>query len=93
MYLEYFFTRWVFCVIEEEIIELIAEKCQKNASSITPASRLDELGIDSMQAIVLLYDLEERYDIEIPTEVFESIESVGDIISKLDDIRGPETTP
>ncbi|VAW75849.1 hypothetical protein MNBD_GAMMA15-2524 [hydrothermal vent metagenome] len=79
--------------MEKEIIELIAEKCQKNVSSITPANRLDELGIDSMQAIVLLYDLEERYDIEIPTEVFESIECVGDIISKLEHIRGSGTSP
>lgn len=73
-------------MIATEIIELIAEKCQKNVDSITPANRLDELGIDSMQAIVLLYDLEERYSIEIPTEVFESIECVGDIISKIEHI-------
>jgi len=79
-------------VIETEIIEIIAEKCQKNVSSITPASRLDELGIDSMQAIVLLYDLEERYDIEIPTEVFESIDCVGDIVSKLELIRGSDAS-
>lgn len=79
-------------MIENEIIEIIAEKCQKNVGSITPASRLEDLGIDSMQAIVLLYDLEERYDIEIPTEVFESIESVGDIISKLEQIRGSGTS-
>jgi acyl carrier protein len=80
-------------VIENEIIEFIAEQCQKSVSSITPASRLEELGIDSMQAIVLLYDLEERYNIEIPTEVFESIDCVGDIISKLEHIiRGPGTS-
>lgn len=80
-------------MIEDEIIELIAEKCRKNVNSITLASRLEELGIDSMQAIVLLYDLEERYDIEIPTEVFESIECVGDIVAKLEHLRGSEASP
>lgn len=79
-------------MIENEVIEFIAEKCQKNVGMISPASRLEELGIDSMQAIVLLYDLEERYDIEIPTEVFESIESVGDIVSKLESIMGSDAS-
>ena len=46
-------------------------------------TRLDELGIDSLKAITILYELEDRLDIEIPNEVFDSIKKVGDIVQQL----------
>ena len=44
---------------------------------------LEELGVDSMKAITILYELEDRLDIEIPNEVFDSIRNVGDIVQQL----------
>ena len=44
---------------------------------------LEELGVDSLKAITILYELEDRLDIEIPNEVFDSIRNVSDIVQQL----------
>jgi len=50
-------------------------------------ARLEDLGLDSLKAITVLYDLEEEYDIEIPNELIESMKTVADIVNKIDDLR------
>jgi acyl carrier protein len=45
---------------------------------------LAELGIDSLGAITILYELEDRYDIEIPNELFDSLKIVNDIVIQLE---------
>lgn len=44
---------------------------------------LEELGVDSMKAITILYELEDRLNIEIPNEIFDSIRNVSDIVEQL----------
>lgn len=46
--------------------------------------RLDELGIDSLGAITIMYELEDRLDVEIPNEVFGALTVVNDIVSQLE---------
>lgn len=74
-------------MISSELIAVIVEKCQNFVTTpqetINSETRLDELGIDSMQAIVLFYDLEEHFQIEIPNDSFDSIETIGDVATQL----------
>ena len=53
---------------------------------------LEELGVDSMKAITILYELENRFDIEIPNEVFDSIRNVGDIVQQLQRLTAKSDT-
>jgi acyl carrier protein len=57
-------------------------KCQPEDISLD--TRLDELGIDSLGAITIMYELEDRLDVEIPNEVFDSLKIVNDIVSQLE---------
>jgi acyl carrier protein len=41
------------------------------------------LGIDSLDRIELLFELEERFGIEIPDEVLSSICTIGDLLAYL----------
>ena len=59
-------------------------KCQPEAISLD--TRLDELGIDSLGAITIMYELEDRLDVEIPNEVFDSLKIVNDIVSQLEQL-------
>ncbi len=77
-------------MIINELVVFIAEKCQMEPERITIDTRLDELGIDSMQAIVLFYDLEEHFDIDIPNEMFESAKTVGDVVEQIQQLKNPE---
>ena len=59
-------------------------KCQPEDISLD--TRLDELGIDSLGAITIMYELEDRLDVEIPNEVFDSLKIVNDIVSQLEQL-------
>lgn len=62
-----------------KIIDAIAIATQRDKESITPNSRLDSLGIDSLKAINIVYELEEEFDIEVPNEAIAELVTVNDI--------------
>lgn len=57
---------------------------------LTPASRLRDLGLDSMRAIEMLFALEDAYDVIVPDEklvegTFETFSSLWTMIEELRD--------
>lgn len=72
---------------KEAIIELLAREMKIPADGIKLDTKLSDLGIDSLKAIVILSELEELFKIEIPNEAMESIVTVGDIVAKVDEFR------
>ena len=74
-------------MIFDEVAQVIAKVAHCKIDDITPDSELAALGIDSLKAITVLFELEEAFDIEIPNEVIPSIVTVNDILEKLDGIR------
>ncbi len=44
---------------------------------------IDDLGADSLDVYQIIMGIEEEFDIEIPTEVAEQIESVGDAVEQI----------
>jgi len=73
--------------MRSEIISLIAEKQNIDPDTLSNETELAALGIDSLKAITLLYELEERLSIEIPNEVFDRIQTVGDVVTELELLR------
>ena len=68
----------------EKMQDLIADQLSVYADSITEASSLkDVLGAESLDLYELIMALEEEYDVEIPTDDLESINTVGDVINFL----------
>jgi acyl carrier protein len=47
---------------------------------VTPDTTLKELGADSLDAVELVMELEEEFDLSIPDDVAEHIQTVGDAI-------------
>jgi len=76
--------RWEMAVnLQETVFETISQELSLPLEAFSLETPLEELGIDSLKAITILYELEDRLDIEIPNEVFDSIKNVGDIIRQL----------
>jgi len=73
--------------MRDEVILFIAEKQKIAPEVITDETTFSQLGIDSLKAITLLYELEERLSIEIPNEVFERIQTIGDVVTELELLR------
>lgn len=69
--------------IEQRAIEVIAEQLCLDVSEITPTSTFEELGIDSLDQLEAVMALEEAFEIEIPDEVCDAWESVGDAIESI----------
>lgn len=61
------------------ITDAIANATQHDKESIPPDARLDSLGIDSLKAINIVYELEEEFDIEVPNEAIAELVTVNDI--------------
>jgi acyl carrier protein len=72
--------------VETEIIDIIAKRNRSAAPvPLTLASTLDELGLESLDVIEMAFDLEERFNIEIPfnanNSTGPSFKTVGDVVS------------
>ena len=68
----------------EKMKEIIAEQLGVDEDEILPETSFKEdLGADSLDLFELTMALEEEYDVEIPSEELESIETVNDVIEYL----------
>ena len=69
-----------------EVRESIAEQLNIPVEQITADSRLiEDLQADSLDIVELIMGLEERYDIEIPDEDLPKLQTVGSIVSYIED--------
>ena len=67
--------------VEEKVKAIIAEQLGVKSEEVTSeASFVDDLGADSLDTVELVMALEEEFDIEIPDEDAEKIQSVNDAI-------------
>jgi acyl carrier protein len=71
----------------EKITEIIVKAGGCKPEDVKPDAELTALGIDSLKAITVLFDIEEVFDIEIPNEIIPSIVTVKDIQDKLASYR------
>lgn len=69
-------------MVFDEIKEILVDQLAVNENDIEMSSHLvDDLGADSLDAIDIVMSIEDRYEIEVPDEVVEKIETVEDIVN------------
>jgi acyl carrier protein len=78
--------------LQETVFEIISQELSLPSDAFSLETPLEELGIDSLKAITILYELEDRLDIVIPNEVFNSIKNVGNIVQQLQQITTSSDT-
>jgi acyl carrier protein len=70
----------------ERMREMIAEQLNCEAETITAdTSFKDDLGADSLDLFELVMALEDEYNLEIPAEELNDLNTVGDVIEYLKD--------
>lgn len=68
--------------VAAQIKEAIIEKLGVEESKVTDsASFINDLGADSLDTVELIMELENRFNIQIPDEDQEKIQTVGDAIN------------
>ena len=66
--------------IRERVLRVIATARQRPIESISPESTFEELEIDSLDRLNLLFDLEGEFNIEIDDEQAKSVKTVREMI-------------
>ena len=67
--------------IFDEVKIVISEELEVEAEQITMESVIvDDLGADSLDVVELIMRLEEKFDLEIPDDEAEKIQTVGDAV-------------
>ncbi|MDQ7056364.1 acyl carrier protein [Persephonella sp.] len=75
--------------MEERIKEIIADQLGIDVEQIKPESKfVDDLGADSLDVVELIMAFEEEFDVEIPDEDAEKIQTVGDVIEYIKQKKG-----
>jgi len=67
--------------IEERVIEIVCEQMGASRDKITnETSFIQDLGADSLDTVELVMEFEDEFDLNIPDEDAEKIQTVGDAI-------------
>ncbi|MCG8590369.1 MAG: acyl carrier protein [Proteobacteria bacterium] len=70
--------------LEERVTNLIVDQLGVSRDEVViEASFIDDLGADSLDIVELVMSMEEEFDIEIPDDDAEKIQTIGDAVSYL----------
>ena len=68
--------------VESKVKEIIVSKLGVEDSQVTPAASFtNDLGADSLDTVELVMEFEKAFNLQIPDEDAEKIQTVGDAIS------------
>jgi acyl carrier protein len=70
--------------LEVRVTDLIVEQLGVSRDEVVnTASFVDDLGADSLDIVELVMSMEESFDIEIPDDDVEKMQTIGDAVSYL----------
>lgn len=72
--------------IEKAVIAAIAKQKHISNDTISLASSLQNLGVSSLDAITIVYEIEELFDVEVPNEELESLQTVQGIVDGISNL-------
>lgn len=68
-----------------KISQMIKEQMHQEAFEVSEETNLkDELGVDSIDLMEFVVNLEDEFSLEIPDDDIETIEKLGDMVSYLE---------
>ena len=74
--------------IAERVKAIIVDKLGVSASEVTPeATFAQDLGADSLDTVELIMEFEKEFNIQIPDDQSEKIQTVGDAIAYIENAK------
>ena len=74
--------------VSELVVQLLARELRLKPSDIDPKAPLIELGLDSMSALIIAGDLEDRWHIKLPTTLLWDCPTAEALIIQLQAVVG-----
>jgi len=74
--------------VEQDVIAIIKKKVRVERSEISTDDKLQDLGLESLDALELVFDIEEKFNIEIPVNANDAniggFQTVGDVVREVE---------
>ena len=75
--------------IEEKVRSIIVEQLGVESDKVTADAKfIENLGADSLDTVELVMAFEENFDIEVPDEEAEKLQSVADVVAYIEKVQG-----
>ena len=72
--------------IEDKVRDIIVDQLGVNAEQVVKDARfIEDLGADSLDTVELVMAFEEEFSIEVPDEEAEKLQTVGDVVSYVEE--------
>ena len=70
--------------VQDRVLKIIANTRRIPLESVRPDSSFEELGIDSLDRLNILFDLESEFDIEIDDEEAKKVQNIPQMIAVIE---------
>lgn len=75
--------------IEEKVRSIIVDQLGVESDKVTADAKfIEDLGADSLDTVELVMAFEENFDIEVPDEEAEKLQSVSDVVAYIEKVQG-----
>jgi acyl carrier protein len=79
--------------IQDRVLKIIANTRRIPLESVRPDSSFEELGIDSLDRLNILFDLESEFDIEIDDEEAKKVQNIPQMIAGITQLVDAKASP
>jgi len=79
-------------MVLDKVIDAIAKQKEMPRDSITLDSKFEDLGVDSLDAMEILFELEDDLDIDIPNDEAREMRDVRQVVEGLDKLLAAKGT-
>jgi len=75
--------------VASDVIAIIAKKKRVDKPNVELSDRLEELGLESLDAVEMIFDIEEKFDIQVPYNANTNnprteFDTVGDVVNAIE---------
>jgi acyl carrier protein len=77
--------------VASDVLAIIAKKKRVEKPNVEMSDRLEDLGLESLDAVEMIFDLEEKFDIQIPYNANTNnprteFETVADVVKAVENL-------
>jgi acyl carrier protein len=72
--------------IQQKLIEIVRQEKDIPNEELTPETPLADAGVDSLDALTILFAIEENFHISIPDDKARAIKTFGDMVTVVEEI-------
>ena len=69
---------------DEELIDIIAEEALMDRAKLVPTAKLEDIGLDSVDLVSVIFAIEEKYGIEIAEDAFDRSDTLAVVLQKIE---------